>query len=183
MSTSEDSAKFWSAFFNDNEREYCRGGEKQALIRTIVTCSHFNVKLPAWARKAIVEAYISLPKSWDDVFGRPIAVAKGKSVEAERRRRRIGTAVIRRVRELNSQREPKREPIGPALFRKVGKEFGVSGGIVSKIYYDKQAAGRFEIRKLEAEVKALGPDADEDTVADWLRQNIHRLPKLNKAKF
>ena len=92
----EDSAKFWSVFSLDNQREYC-GGDKRALIRTIVTCSQFNVKLPAWARKAIVEAYISLPKSWDDVFGRPVQVAKGKSVEAERRRRRIGVAVIRRV--------------------------------------------------------------------------------------
>jgi len=134
MSIDEDSAKFWRTFFDDNEREYRRGGEKQALIRTIVTCSQFNVKLPAWARKAIVEAYISLPKSWDDVFGRPVEVAKGKSIEAERRRRRIGVAVIGRVRELHAQREP----IGPALFRKVGKEFRVSGGIVSKIYYDKE---------------------------------------------
>jgi len=75
--TDEDLAKFWSVFFDDNEREYRRGGDKRALIRTIVTCSQFNVKLPAWARKAIVEAYLSIPKSWDDVFGRPIA--KGKN--------------------------------------------------------------------------------------------------------
>jgi hypothetical protein len=118
------------------------------------------VKLPAWAREAIVEAYLSIPKSWDDVFGRPVAVAKGKSVEAERRRRRIGTAVIRRVRELNSQREPKREPIGPALFRKVGKEFGVSGGIVSKIYYDEEMMGTFKLLndpdRLHSMWKSLG---------------------------
>ena len=139
---------------------YRRGGDKRALIRTIVTCSRFNVKLPAWAREAIVEAYLSIPKSWDDVFGRPVAVAKGKSVEAERRRRRIGTAVIRRVRELNSQREPKREPIGPALFRKVGKEFGVSGGIVSKIYYDEEMMGTFKLLndpdRLHSMWKSLG---------------------------
>ena len=150
----------WSTFFDDNEREYRRGGDKRALIRTIVTCSRFNVKLPAWAREAIVEAYLSIPKSWDDVFGRPVAVAKGKSVEAERRRRRIGTAVIRRVRELNSQREPKREPIGPALFRKVGKEFGVSGGIVSKIYYDEEMMGTFKLLndpdRLHSMWKSLG---------------------------
>ena len=81
MSTDEDSTKFWSVFSLDNQREYC-SGEKRALIRTIVTCSQFNVKLPAWAREAIVEAYISLPESWDDVFGRPVVVDKGKSVEA-----------------------------------------------------------------------------------------------------
>jgi len=52
MSTDENSAKFWSTFFDDNEREYYRGGKKQALIRTIATCSQFNVKLPAWAREA-----------------------------------------------------------------------------------------------------------------------------------
>jgi hypothetical protein len=34
MST-EDSSKFWSTFFDDNEREYRRGRKKQALIRTI----------------------------------------------------------------------------------------------------------------------------------------------------
>src|SRR6516164_8638582 len=61
MSTDEDSTKFWTVFSLDNQREYC-SGEKRALIRTIVTCSQFNVKLPAWAREAIVEAYISLPR-------------------------------------------------------------------------------------------------------------------------
>src|SRR6516162_4361108 len=71
--------------------------------RTIVTCSQFNVKLPAWAREAIVKAHLSIPESWDDVFGRPVEVAKGKSVAAERRRRRIGVAVIRWVKELNSK--------------------------------------------------------------------------------
>jgi hypothetical protein len=141
MSADEDSAKFWSTFFDDNEREYRRGGDKRALMRTIVTCSQFNVKLPAWARKAIIEAYLSIPKSWDDVFGRPVAVAKRKSVAAERRRRRIGTTVIGRVKELNSQDEP----IGPALFRKVGKQFGVSGGIVSKIYYDEEIGETFKL--------------------------------------
>ena len=176
MSTDEDSAKFWSVFSLDHQREYC-GGDKRALIRTIVACSHFNVKLPAWARKAIVEAYISLPKSWDDVFGRPIAVAKGKSVEAERRRRRIGTAVIRRVRELNSQREPKREPIGPALFRKVGKEFGVSGGIVSKIYYDEEIVGTF---KLLNDPDEFYKEADEFLKAE--KEKLELL-KAEKAKF
>jgi hypothetical protein len=166
--------------FEDLERDYS-AGKKQALIEAIALGAFMDVALPTWAREAIIEAcFESRPQSWDDVFGRPLA--KGKSAKAARRRRSKEMAVIGRVKELNSQRKPKL-PIGAALFRKVGKEFGVSGGIVSKIYYDKQAAGRFEIRKLEAEVKALGPDADEDTVADWLRQNIHRLPKLNKAKF
>jgi hypothetical protein len=163
MSTDEDSAKFWSTFFDDNEREYRRGGEKQALIRTIATCSQFNVKLPAWAREAVVEAYISLPKSWDDVFGRPVVVDKGKSVEAERRRRRIGVAVIRRVKELNSQREP----IGPALFRKVGKEFGASGGIISKIYYDKELKETFKLLN----------DPDE------FYKEKYELLRAEKAKF
>jgi hypothetical protein len=176
MSTSEDSAKFWSTFFDDNEREYCRGGEKQALIRTIVTCSQFNVKLPAWARKAIVEAYISLPKSWDDVFGRPVAVAKGKSVEAERRRRRIGVAVIRRVKELNSQDEP----IGSALFRKVGKEFGVSGGIVSKIYYDEEMVGTF---KLLNDPDEFYKEADEFLRAQREYLKMHISKGKNSKNF
>jgi len=171
----EDSAKFWSVFSLDNQREYC-GGEKRALIRTIVTCSQFNVKLPAWVREAIVEAYISLPKSWDDVFGRPVEVAKGKSAAAERRRRGIGVAVIRRVKELNSK-GAKRMPIGPALFRKVGKEFGVSGGIVSKIYYDEEIVGTF---KLLNDPDEFYKEADEFLKAE--KEKLELL-KAEKAKF
>jgi hypothetical protein len=140
MSAGEHSSQVLEVFFDDNERDY-RGGEKRALIMTICVCSRFNVKLPAWARKAIVEAYISLPKSWNDVFGRPVVVAKGKNVEAERRRRRIGTRVIGRVRELNSQGEP----IGPALFEKVGEEFGVSGSTIKGIYYDEEMVETFKL--------------------------------------
>jgi hypothetical protein len=172
MSNDEDSAKFWCVFSLDNQREYCRG-DKRALIRTIVTCSRFNVRLPAWVREAIVEAYISLPKSWDDVFGPPVEVAKGKSVEAKRRRRRIGVAVIRRVRELNAQDEP----IGPALFRKVGKEFGVSGGIVSKIYYDEEMVGTF---KLLNDPDEFYKEADEFLKAE--KEKLELL-KAEKAKF
>ena len=172
MSTDEDSTKFWTVFSLDNQREYC-SGEKRALIRTIVTCSQFNVKLPAWAREAIVEAYISLPESWDDVFGRPVVVDKGKSVEAERRRRRIGTAVIGRVRELNSHGEP----IGPALFRKVGKEFGASGGTVSNIYYDKQMVGTFNLLN--------EPDQFYNEAYELIKAEKEKLEllKAKKAKF
>ena len=157
---------------------YRRGGDKRALIRTIVTCSRFNVKLPAWARKAIVEAYISLPKSWDDVFGRPVDVDKGKSVEAERRRRRIGVAVIRRVKELNARRLYVRsEPIGPALFRKVGKEFGASGGIISKIYYDRELMETFKLIN--------DPDEFYKEKYELLKVEKEKLEllKAEKAKF
>ena len=172
MSSDEHPAKFWSVFSLDNQREYC-GGEKRALIRTIVTCSRFNVKLPAWVREAIVEAYISLPKSWDDVFGRPVEVAKGKSAAAERRRRRIGVAVIGRVRELNSHGEP----IGPALFRKVGKEFGASGGTVSNIYYDKQMVGTFNLLN--------EPDQFYKEAYELIKAEKEKLEllKAKKAKF
>ena len=171
--SADEQSKFWSACFDDDEREYRRGGDKRALIRTIVRCSQFNVKLPGWARKAIVEAYISLPKSWDDVFGRPVDVDKGKSVEAERRRRRIGVAVIGRVRELNSHGEP----IGPALFRKVGKEFGASGGTVSNIYYDKQMVGTFNLLN--------EPDQFYKEAYELIKAEKEKLEllKAKKAKF
>src|SRR5262249_29881355 len=84
-------------------------------------------------------AYLSRPKSWDDVFGRPLA--KGKSHEAERRRWRIGMAVIGRVKELHSQGEP----IDPALFEKVGKELNVSGGTARRYYYDEEIAETFKL--------------------------------------
>jgi len=172
MSSDEHPAKFWSVFSLDNQREYC-SGEKRALIRTIVTCSQFNVKLPAWAREAIVEAYISLPESWDDVFGRPVVVDKGKSVEAERRRRRIGTAVIARVRELNSQGES----IGPALFEKVGEEFGVSGSTVKGIYYDEQMVETFNLLN--------DPDEFYKKTDELLKAEKAKLEllKAKKAKF
>jgi len=161
--------------FEEAERDY-RAGKKEALIEAIAVCALMDVALPTWVREAIIAACLeSKPQSWDDVFGRPLA--KGKSAAAKQRRNSIAMGVIGRVRELNS----KGEPIGPALFRKVGKEFGASGGTVSNIYYDKQATARFENLKLQVELKALEPDVSEDMVADWLRQNIHRLPRPNKA--
>ena len=171
MSADEDSARFWSTFFDDNEREYHRGGEKQALIRTIATCSQFNVKLPAWARKAIVEAYLSPPKSWDDVFGRPIA--KGKSVKAQRRRQKIAMQVIGRVRELHAQGQG--EPIGSALFRKVGKEFRVSGGTVRDINYDKDTLGTFDLLN--------NPDDFYKEAEEFLRAERENLKRLNSKNF
>ena len=172
MSADEDSAKFWSVFSLDNQREYC-GGEKRALIRTIVTCSQFNVKLPAWAREAIVKAYLSIPESWDDVFGRPVEVAKGKSVAAERRRRRIGVAVIRRVTELHARGEP----IDTALFEKVGEEFSVSGGTVSNIYYDEQIVETFNLLN--------DPDEFYKKTDELLKAEKAKLEllKAKKAKF
>jgi hypothetical protein len=104
------------------------------------------------------------------VFGRPVTVAKGKSVEAERRRRQIGTAVIRRVKELNSQGEP----IGPALFRKVGKEFGASGGTVSNIYYDEEIVGTF---KFLNDPDEFYKEADEFLKAE--REYLKRLISKN----
>jgi hypothetical protein len=138
MSADGRSSEFWSTFFDDNERDYRRGGDKRALIRTIAICSRFNVKLPAWVREAIVEAWLSPPKSWDDVFGRPYA--KGKKVAAERLRRRIGIAVIGRVKELNLH-----QPIDTALFEQVGKEFGVKASMVREIYYDEKILDCFEL--------------------------------------
>jgi hypothetical protein len=161
MSADKHPSEFWSTFFNDNERDYRRGGDKKALIRTIAICSRFNVKLPAWVRAAIVEAWLSPPRSWDDVFGRPYA--KGESVPAERRRRRIGVAVIGRVRELNSQNEP----IGTALFEKVGKEFCVSASTIRDIYYDEEIIDRFEL-------------VNEP---DKFYRRLYRLLKTAKAKF
>jgi hypothetical protein len=163
--------------FEDLERDY-RRGKKEALIQAIDVCALMDVALPTWAREAIIAAcFESKPHSWDDVFGRPLA--KGKSAKAARRRSSIELGVIGRIKQLHSSGEA----IGAALLEKVGEEFGVGGGTVSNIYYDKQAADRYEIVRLQAGVKALGPDADENAVADWLRQNIHRLPKPNKAKF
>jgi hypothetical protein len=131
------------------------------------------MKLPAWAQEAIVEAYISLPKSWDDVFGRPVDVDKGKSVGAKRRRRRIGVAVIRRVRELNAQDEP----IGPALFRKVGKEFAASGSIVRDIYYDEETVGTFKLLN--------DPDEFYKEAYELIKAEKEKLEllKAKKAKF
>ena len=178
--SADEQSKFWSACFDDDEREYRRGGDKRALIRTIVRCSQFNVKLPGWARKAIVEAYISLPKSWDDVFGRPVEVAKGKSVEAKRRRRRIGVAVIRRVRELNSKElNSQRKPIGPALFRKVGKEIGVSGGIVRDIYYDEEIIGTFKLLNDDDEFYR---EYDEFLKAEKAKLELLKAEKLKLSK-
>jgi hypothetical protein len=151
--------EFWSVFSLDNQREYCRGGDKRALIRTIAVCCKFNVKPPAWAREAIFKAWLSPPKSWDDVFGRPLP--KGKSIKAQQRRQRIAMQVIPRVKELHA----KSEPIDIALFEKVAEEFGVKPGTARDIYYDN--VGTFDLLN--------DPDA--------FYNKLYELLKAEKAKF
>jgi hypothetical protein len=168
--SADEQSKFWRTFFDDNEREYYRGGDKRALIWTIVTCSQFNVKLPAWARKAIVEAYLSPPKSWDDVFGRPLP--KGKSKKAQQRRQRIAMHVIPRVKKLHAQGEP----IDIALFDKVAGEFRASGGTVRNIYYDN--VGTFDLLNDPDE---FYKKADELIKAE--KAKLDELLKAKKAKF
>jgi hypothetical protein len=158
----------WNTFFDDNERDY-RGGEKRALIMTISMCSRFNLRLPAWAREAILKAYISPPKSWDDIFGRPLA--KGKGHKAVQRRQRIEMAVIGRVRELHAQGEP----IGPALFKKVGKEFDVSAGTIRDINYDKDALDGFDLLN--------NPDAFYKRIEEFLKVEREKLKRLNSKNF
>ena len=68
-------------------------------------------------------------KSWDDVFGKPLA--KDKRLATERRNMEIADPIWRYVRKL--QEAGRR--IGKQLFAAVGKEFGVSGTVAEEIYY------------------------------------------------
>ena len=162
----------WIAPILDSVRRAYETGERNKLMTALFVCCLFQIEIPAWARKAIILAFGSTPKTWDDVFGRPIP--KGKSVTAHRRRQRMIEPVTKRVRELHASGKS----IGPELFETVAEQFGSSASTIRDIFYDREAVKGLDFltkAKEAAKVMAneLGPDADDAQRIAWVNQNRH----------
>ena len=155
-------------------------GEKDALMAALALCAQCGLEPPLWVRLPIVLSYFQTrPKSWDDVFGRP--TPKGKSVRKFNRRRR-DLMIVERVRELAAQDVA----VDDGLFSAVGEEFGVSGGTVKGVYYNKDIAHYFSVdaraRKSYAAMRnEVGPG--DDAMANWLEHMPERPSKQDSASL
>ena len=115
-------------------RERLESGDKSQLLYCLNHCVTNDLSIPEWLGKALADAFHAVHtykvRSWDDVFGKPLA--KGKRLETERRNMEIADPIWRYVRKLQEEGRP----IGKELFAAVGKDFGVSGTVAEQIYYD-----------------------------------------------
>jgi hypothetical protein len=160
-----ENAKLLGPFFDKEEIRF-RGGDKQALLSTVVLCLYLEQPVPRWARDALWDVYNNRPKSWDDAFGPPLP--KGKSASAAHRHREIASGIVVDVGRAKA-------PIDDDLFKRVGKKYKVSGATAKRIYYgDKYrnvtlGAHAFA-KKMFMESAASGTDA-----ATWLQQHEGEL--------
>jgi hypothetical protein len=109
-------------------RERFEGGDKSQLLYCLDHCVTNDLTIPEWLGKALADAchavHMHKVKSWDDVFGKPLA--KGKRLETERRNMEIAWPLWRRVRELHAAGMPISKDAKRGVFAAVGKDFGVS---------------------------------------------------------
>ena len=125
--------------------ERYRRGDSAVLLQELMYCLIKREPLPEWLRKALIMAiargHMSCEfDSWDKVFGAPVQTeeyrpARGKSRDAEWRRRRLQFEIYNRV----MQREAKGEAISKGLFEDVAKALKIGRARAERLYYDNRA--------------------------------------------
>ena len=124
----------WSAMHDlDGLKEEYESGDSFSLMLALRKCANHDLPMPAWLSRSYIAAFDKVlgyrARSWDEVFGSPIP--KGKHLSTLRTERTNGLGIYQRCRELIESRHS----INPALFEKVGKEFGVSKTVAEDLYY------------------------------------------------
>jgi hypothetical protein len=115
-----------------------KAGDKSRILHGVQLCTVFGLdrrSWPEWLDRAFNDAYEAglsgSIRSWDDVFGKP--VAKGKQGKAQRRRQELTLPIVHRVEQLRAEGSK----IDKGLFEKVGREFGVGATTADKVYYSE----------------------------------------------
>lgn len=123
-------------------REIIDAGDGFAVLVCIRKCVTHGLVAPDWLASAFNQRYDSVLNcrvaSWDDpsAFGRPHP--KGAHVTALRKKRTLKLAVLNAVNDLKL-RDPDRA-IGPELFEKIGKQFGIGKTLTEEYYYSARRA-------------------------------------------
>jgi hypothetical protein len=100
-----------------------REGNKSLLLETLFIHIGLDLPIPKWAKDAFLNACISQPEHWDDVFGRPEGPQKKEEL----------LAYFEGIR-LRAQGRP----IGnDGFFDDLGEKLGKSGGTAKRRYYSK----------------------------------------------
>jgi hypothetical protein len=140
-----------------------RMGKKGALLAAVTMHMRVNEPIPEWARSALLEAYESGPKSWDDVFGRP---ANEKWRRDEERAVAIEAAKMKREgRKVDAE----------LFFQELGDRLGMTAGTAKRRYYS-------EFRKRSDRMRAeLGTEPDPRLVILFAVRDMIE-PYLAEAK-
>jgi hypothetical protein len=116
-------------------REEFEAGDKDALLWVLMICSQCNYRMPEWAREEFYWLYWRGARgefeSWDDVFGKPWGPGQQRAAVTNHK----GFDIWGRVRTLHTKEHA---PIDNELFERVGKEFGVSRSVASRLYYEHE---------------------------------------------
>jgi hypothetical protein len=102
--------------------------DKRALLEALDVCFAVDIPVPSWLREAFSGAYHSVPKTWDDAFGRP--VPKGKGTGKTRRFKEIRYKLYVSIEERHARGEAKDNE----LFKAVGNDFGISRATAARNY-------------------------------------------------
>jgi hypothetical protein len=120
-----ENAEIYGPFFEKVERLF-HNGDKHVLLSVIAQCVLLKLPVPDWARSAFLDAWVSQPKSWDDVFGRPLPKGKSSTIARKHDEKEDGIVV-----DVGTAKAP----IDEDLFKKVGKKYNISGATAKRIYY------------------------------------------------
>jgi hypothetical protein len=138
-----------------DDRERFEAGDKAALLWVIMICAQTNWRMPEWAREAFYEIYWTAAsgeiESWDDLFGKPWGPGQQRAAVTNHK----APYIWRRVRLLHTKEDA---PIDNELFERVGKEFGVSRSVASRLYYGLEGPFKKELDRDPQLRKILGRD-------------------------
>jgi hypothetical protein len=161
------------------EREY-QGGKKEVLPRIVAFCLHRKREPPAWAKSAFIKACFIGQGPWESDFGRR---PKTRNFAKYLKRVRRSEALYDRVEELR-----KTNAVDRALFERVGKEFKVSAGTASALYYSSATRGAISDRDADRAISQamdneIGPNADDRAKGLWLDQNAERIGEIAEHTY
>lgn len=116
------------------------GGDRSALLDAIDVLSVF---FPAWVREGFAKAWAQYRqhnvKTLDQAFG--IKRPKGQHLKAARAREVLRPQIVFSVYCLHA----KGAPLDQGIFEQVGRELGISGGEVSRIFSEPESDGLREL--------------------------------------
>ena len=122
MSDLDEEVRGALRIFSEACERVFRRGEKGALL----AAGHIRVNepIPEWARSALLEAYYSSPKSWDDVFGKP---------KNDKWRRDEEVAVAAEAAKMIQHEGRKVD--ADLFFKDLGDRLGMKAGTAKRRYY------------------------------------------------
>jgi hypothetical protein len=155
------------------EREYL-AGKKEALVVAVYYCLSEKKEAPDWVTDAFSNAVLNSSGPWEDDFGK-----RGKERFIKTYSKHLDWLNwAERLFDWIEQRR-KEKPVDTALFELAGKEFNVSAGTASVVYYSKEVRrsvvfSRASSASRQLRKNEIGLDVDTESYLDRLVEDIER---------